>query len=104
MEINIESTHFDLSQKAKRKIEHKIELLRKFYQRITACDVIVSKQKNDEQKDYCVEAKILLPQNKLFVKEKAEYFDKALYQLVKKLSHQLKQYKDRQKEITHERL
>ncbi|MGN6211174.1 ribosome hibernation-promoting factor, HPF/YfiA family [Parafilimonas sp.] len=99
MEINIASPHFDLSEKRKAKIEHKIALLKKFYQRITACDIIVSDQGDEKGKKYCIEAKMLLPQRVLFVKESAADFDKALYQSIKKILHQLKQYKERQEAV-----
>jgi ribosomal subunit interface protein len=99
MKINIESPHLVLSQNLKHKIEYKFSHLQKLYDRITSCDITVFKQKDDEQKNYFIEAKLLLPQDALFVKENAEHFDKALYQSVKNLLRQVREYKEQLKEI-----
>ena len=95
MKINIESPHIQLSHKLKHKIEEKLLHLPRLYDRITACDITVFRQKDDEQKGCFIEAKLLLPKDELFVREHAENFDKALYQMIRNLLRQVRKYKGR---------
>lgn len=99
MEINIESPRLELTQGLKHKIEYKLSHLQKVYDRITSCDITVFKQKDNEQKNCFIEAKLLLPYHEVFVKEEADSFDAALYQLIKNLVRQVRDYKEQLQEV-----
>lgn len=99
MEVLIESFDAEVSNNLKREVKRKIQNAGRIYKRALSCDVTLFKQNNDEQNNYCIEAKIVVPHNVLFAKEKAENFKLALDKLIADIKHQLLKYKERLEEV-----
>lgn len=95
MQIQIESPHFEPDDKLIVLVREKMEHLGKRFERITHCDVVVRKEKNDEQNYYFLEAKLQVPKrNMLFASERDETAEGALDKVVHDLEHQLRRYKE----------
>lgn len=94
MKITIESPHIRISQKLNKQIQTKFTQLGKMYERIAGCEVVLKREKNDKQKYYTVEARLLVPHELFFATEKAETFEMALDKLIDDIEHQLRRYKE----------
>lgn len=98
MELHIESPHVQLNPSLKEEVQSKFDHLGRKYQRIEHGEVVFRKEKNREQKSYCVEATLHLPGTTLFASEKHEMFEKAVDNLVNDLEHQLQRHKEETEE------
>jgi putative sigma-54 modulation protein len=99
MEILIKSLNGDFSNNLKGEINRKFQSTARIYKRAVSCDVILLKENNDKCDDYCIEAKIVVPGNVLFAKERAENFESALDKLITDVKHQLLKYKEQLEEV-----
>ena len=99
MKITIESPHIQVSQQMIKAIETKLSNLIKKYERTVICDVILRKEKDDEQKNFHVEAKLQVPRGLLFANEKAESFEAALDKLIENIKRQLQKHKEKIEEV-----
>jgi ribosomal subunit interface protein len=99
MEITIESPQIFVSLKFRDKIKIKLMHATRMYNRIVSCEVLLKKEKNDDKKDFFIEAKILVPKNLLFASGKAESFETALDKLTTNIKHQLYRHKERLQEM-----
>jgi len=95
MEITIESPHIEISLELQKEINARLSGLIKMYDRIVSCEVILKKEKRDGQKDYCMEAKLLVPKGFLFAAGNAESFETALDKLVEDIKRQLNWHKEK---------
>lgn len=99
MEVLIQSLDADVSNNFKKEIRKKIQSAGRIFSRVISVDIKLFKENNDEQNDYCMEAKIIVPQNVLFAKERAESFKAALNNLLDSIKHQLVKYKEKLEEV-----
>lgn len=99
MEVLIQSFNGDVSNNLKREIKRKLQSSARIYERAVCCDVALLKENNDKYNDYCIEAKIVVPGNVLFAKERAESFESALDKLITDLKHQLLKHKEKLEEV-----
>lgn len=99
MKITIESPHIRVSAETIQAIETKLLHLMKKYDRTVICEVVLRKEKNDEQKNFHLEAKLQVPKGVLFAEEKAENFETALDKLIEDIKRQLQKHKERFEEI-----
>lgn len=94
MQLQIESPHFEPGSKLERLIESKFHHLENIYDRIGHCDVVLRKEKSDQNKPYSIEAKMEVPGNLLFASEREHSPELALRKLMKDIEHQLTRYKE----------
>lgn len=99
MQLQIESPHTELDKALTDLIRSKFDHLNKRYDRINRCDVVLRKEKSDEQKDFFVEAKMEVPRKVLFASDKAENFEMALDKVIHDLEHQLNRHKEEIEEV-----
>jgi putative sigma-54 modulation protein len=99
MEITIESPHIQVPKNLIKEIETKLSNLIRMYHRIVTCQVVLKKEKNDEHKDCCIEAKLLIPKGFLFAAEKTESFETALDKLSENIKRQLHRHKEKLEEV-----
>lgn len=99
MEVLIQSLDADVSNNFKKEIRKKIQSAGRIFSRVISVDIKLFKENNDEQNNYCMEAKIIVPQNVLFAKERAESFEAALNNLLDSIKHQLVKYKEKLEEV-----
>ena len=79
-------------------INNKIAHLEKRYDRITHCNVMLRREKDNVQKNAFVEVKIEVPKGMIFASVKDETFELALDKVVQDLEHQLKRHKEEMEE------
>ena len=94
MQSQIESPHFEPDEELVNLVCSKFEHLRKRYDLINHCDVILKKENSDIQKNSFVEAKMEVPKEILFASEKDETFEMALDKVIHDLERQLRRYKE----------
>ena len=94
MNVQIESPQTERNDKLEKLIRDKFEQLGKKFSRVTSCNVLYHKQKNDVQQRYFVEAKMEVPRKILFASDKAETYELALTKVIDDLDHQLRRYKE----------
>ena len=99
MQIIIESPHISIPPKLEKELRGKFSHLEKFYHRISKCDVVLKKEKNDEQKDCSIEANLFVPGEVLFATERESSFETALNKLIDALEHQLRRHKEELEEV-----
>ena len=99
MDVLIESRDIEVSNSLRKEIEKKFQSAGKIYNRAASCDITIFKENDTEQNNYCIEAKIVVPRNVLFAREKAESFESALDKLVTDLKHQPLKYKEKLEEV-----
>ncbi len=99
MQLQIESPHIEIGKKITNLIRSKFEHLGKIYERINRCDVVLRKEKDDEQKNFFIEAKMEVPRTILFASDKAESFEIALEKVINDLEHQLNRHKEEIEEV-----
>lgn len=93
MQLTIQSHHFHPGEELMSDIRNKFNHLTRFYDRITQCQVVVSKENNSDQKNCIIEAIVEVPRKSIFAREMAYTFEQALEGLLKALEQQLKHHK-----------
>ena len=101
MEITIQTPDIHVTQKIKNKISRKLENVCKLYDRITACEVTLLEEKNEEQMNCCIEIRILVPGQALFTRQRGPTFESALSKTALAMKHQLQKYKERYQNMNH---
>jgi putative sigma-54 modulation protein len=99
MELLIESLDTEVSNSFKKEIEKKFQNAARIYKRVLSCNVTLFKENYSNQNNHCIEAKMVVPGNVLFAKERAESFQSALDQLITNIKHQLLKYKEQLEEV-----
>lgn len=99
MKITIESPGIRISQKLQRLIHTKFSRFEKRCDRIVNCDVVLKKEKDNKQKYFTAEARLLIPQKLVFATEKAVTFETAIDKLIDDLEHQLQRRKEALQEV-----
>jgi ribosomal subunit interface protein len=99
MQVIIQSPNLQVSDKLQQLIQDKMNHLEKMYNRITRCVVVVKKEKDEHKKEYRIETQLAVPKKTLFVSERADNFELALYNAIDGLTSQLRRYKSEREEI-----
>lgn len=95
MKLQVQSLHFDADGKLIDFIQKKLDKLETFYDKIIGAEVILRLEKDDGKENKIVEAKLSIPGNDLFAKEKAKSFEAATDEVYEALRRQLHKYKDK---------
>jgi len=96
--INVQTSQFKAGDELVDLIKTKVKKLDKFYNNISQVDVFLkleSKSKTVNEKT--VEMKLAVPNKKIFVKNKADKFEKAFDLTLKSTERQLKKYNQKLK-------
>lgn len=93
MTIIIQSPHQTLTRRTIRTIEEKFERFDRKYDRIEDCRVVLKKEKNQNQQTCVVEARLAVPGNDLFAREKADSYQKAAEMVCIDLENQIRKHK-----------
>jgi putative sigma-54 modulation protein len=99
MDITIEAPHVELSRRLKKEIDTKISQLGRMHEHIISCEVVLKNEKDVEQQNFHIEAKLLTPKTFLFAEEKAENFKTALDKLIENLKRQLHRHKEKLEDV-----
>ena len=99
MEITIESPHIEITKKLEIQIKRKLEELSKIYERIISCDIILRKEKSEDQNGCHIKAKLVVPKGYLFAENYAGSFVAALNGLSEKVESQLIKHKEKLNKI-----
>lgn len=94
MKLQIHSIHFDADTKLLQYVDKKLGKLEKFYGRVTEVEVTL-KLNNTTPNNKTVEVKVLVPGEKIFVKEESNTFESAIDSATNILKRQLKKFKDK---------
>jgi putative sigma-54 modulation protein len=95
MQYIIQSPHKKISAKVHRMVKGKFERFEKLFDRLEQCHIVLRKEKNGQQQNYLVEAKLALPGNDLFAREQAESFEVAAEKVCIDLENQIKKHKSK---------
>lgn len=90
------SIHFEADQQLTDFIQHKVDKLETFYDRIVEGEVFLKHNNSDGIHNKTVEIKLFVPGSTLFSKEEAPSFEAAADAAVEALRRQLKKFKEKQ--------
>jgi putative sigma-54 modulation protein len=93
MQYVIQSPRIRISDKTEIAIQEKFDRLEKVFDRILQGNIVLKKEKEDKQNYFVVEARLAVPGNDLFAREKAESFEIAAEKVVLDLESQVKKHK-----------
>ena len=93
MDIILQSPHIRISNRIERILFEKFERLEKLSDRILRCEVVVRKDKDANDNDFIVEARLNIPGNDLFAKETGPKFEMAAEKAYLDLVRQCKKRK-----------
>ncbi len=79
----------------KNKIIRKMQSICKLYDRISSCDILLRKEKSNEQQHHFIEVRLGVPGETLFTKQKTETFEAALSKAAFAVKHQLQKHKEK---------
>ena len=100
MDFSKPSRHFKASESLKNYAENEIKRLQKFFDRIVDCDIILVKERNNLIADISLN----VSNGMLAVKESSEDFYKSIDQAVDKLERQIKKFKGKNRNYSHEKI
>lgn len=103
MKIIVQSVHFDIDPKLQGFIQHKLDKLETFYDRIIGAEVFLKLDKGDSSKVHTkhIEIKLNVPGQTIFAEEKATTFEEATDLALDVLKRQIKKFKNKKNEIEH---
>jgi len=94
MKTTFTARHFNPSQELHTYSEDAVQKLDQFFDRITACDIILEPVP-DEETPFQAELNVKVPQKLLNAKEQASSYEKAINEVIDNIARQLKKYKDK---------
>ena len=94
MDLTIRAAHVKAGKKLSDSIKEKFGKLERVYERILFCSVSIAKEKNAQQKNCFVEAKLEMEKKILFASNRAESFELAIDKVVEALEQQIIRYKE----------
>jgi putative sigma-54 modulation protein len=100
MRINITARHFKLNDELKKYAEDEVYRLKKYYEPIIDCEIILSWQKKLRN----AEINIAVYGTTLTAHEETEDMKKSIDKAVDKLERQVKKYKDRLRKFDHDKI
>ena len=95
MEIQVHSIHFTADKKLIDFIEGKVGKLELFFDHITACEVYLKLDKDQEKENKIVELKMLIPGKTLVAKKQCRTFEEATDLSVEALRKQVSKHKEK---------
>jgi putative sigma-54 modulation protein len=95
MNLHIESPHKDGIQIPEPLIQKRLEHFDKLYDRIEYCNVVLRKEKSDDQNSFFIEVSMKVPRSILFSSDRAASFEMALDKVINDLESQLLRHKDK---------
>ncbi|OFY66458.1 MAG: ribosomal subunit interface protein [Bacteroidetes bacterium RIFCSPLOWO2_02_FULL_36_8] len=95
MKLNIQSIHFNASQRLLEFVDKKINKLDLFFDKIIQGDVFLKVEKDGQSENKIVEIKLNIPGKELFVKNKAQSFELATEMCVETFKKMLKKTKEK---------
>ena len=95
MEIQIQTDETKVDDIILDKMTNELEHLKRFYERIERCHVILKKEKSDVKKNFVAEVRLAVPGKDLFAVEKAESFERAITKVTADLKAQLIKHKEK---------
>ncbi len=95
MNYIIQSPNSEVSLKKEELIQNKFKRFEKLLPGIMRCNIVLRKEKNDEQNSYIVEAKLQIPGNDLFAKEQAVSYEVAAENVCIDLENQIRKQKEK---------
>jgi putative sigma-54 modulation protein len=95
MRVNIQSLHFDASQRLITFIEEKSNRLPRYFDHITDIQVTLKLDKNKTTGSKYVEMKLLVPQSVIVATENGKSFEEAFDICLDSVSRQLTRYKEK---------
>jgi putative sigma-54 modulation protein len=93
MQYIFQSPNIKVSAKANQAIQKKFERFEKLYDRIEQCHVVLKTEKDGKQENCIVEARLVVPGNDLFARERARSFELAAENACLDLESQIKKRK-----------
>ncbi len=93
MDIILQSPRIRLSNRMERVLFEKFERLEKVSDRIIRCEVVLRKEKADDDNNFIVEARLNIPGNDLFAKESGPKFEIAAENACADLERQFRKRK-----------
>lgn len=105
MKVKIHAIHFDADQSLVDFIQRKLNKLDTFYDRIINGEVFLKLEGETSAKVHTklIEIKIHVPNGELFVSEKGKSFEEATDIALESLKIQLKKFKDKKNNVSHEK-
>jgi putative sigma-54 modulation protein len=95
MKLHIQSPRKDGTQIPEPLIHKKFEHFDKLFDRIEYCNIVLYKEKSDDETSYFIEASMKVPRSTLFSSDRATSFEMALDKVVNALESQLRRHKDK---------
>lgn len=100
MQITFTARHFKASDSLKKYAEGEVKRLKKFFDGIVDCDVVLIKERSNQIADISLK----VSNGVLAVKESSEDFYKSIDQAVEKLERQIKKFKGKIRNHSHEKI
>lgn len=97
MNIKINSVHFEADTQLKDLISSKLQKLTQYHDGITNVEVFLKLENSQDQGNKVVEAKLEIPQHKLFAKKQTESFEKSADEVIAALKKQILKHKEKKK-------
>ncbi len=95
MDFKVNTVNFTADKDLVNFIHEKVKKLELMYDHITATEVYLRVDKNDEKENKVAEVKILLPGNELFAKKQCRSFEEAADTAVSALKKQIEKHKSK---------
>ncbi|ARS37344.1 ribosome hibernation-promoting factor, HPF/YfiA family [Pontibacter actiniarum] len=96
MKLQMHSIHFEADRQLTDFVQHRIDKLETFYDRIVEGEVFLKHNNSDGIATKTVEIKLFVPGSTLFSKEEAPSFEAAADAAVEAMRRQLKKFKEKQ--------
>ena len=99
MRINFTARHFKAPERLKTHAEERVLTLKKYYDRIIDCDIVLDYEKETQ----VAEIAVMVYGKKLIVIEKSKDIYKSIDGAVEKLERKVKKYKEKRRDRAHEK-
>ena len=105
MKITVNAVHFNADSSLVDFVQRKLNKLETFYDKITSGEVFLKLEKGDKSSVHkkLIEVKVHVPGNTIFVKEEGDSFEEATDKAVDVITRQVKRFKQKQNDISHEK-
>lgn len=95
METQIQSLHFNMKPGLEQFIYEKMDTLDKLFDRLEAAMVTLKVDKTAKKENKHAEVSIRMPGLKMFAKDKAETFERAVAMAIEEIKKQIRKHKDK---------
>ncbi|NDV63822.1 ribosome hibernation-promoting factor, HPF/YfiA family [Bacteroides sp. 224] len=97
MEIRIQSIHFDAAEQLQAFIQKKASKLEKFYDDITAVEVVLKVVKPEVAKNKEAGIKVIIPNGDFYAEKVCDTFEQSVDECLEALGKQLTKHKEKQR-------